>query len=395
MQLADGAWSLGRTMTGLFGLKSKELIEIISKAKEKRESLQRIADIAFKDAALNVFQDLLQDSRVLGDLLESEVAPAIRGIQVEQFKSREQSEKDILEKSYKEQRKWIESGTIARPELSGRQHHANLQRRHLGTCKWIFEVEEYQMWRDQKKPSCLWLSGDGGVGKSFLVSSIIEVLQDYDFQQSNCKPIVLYFFCKRGDDTSQLGIKIMLHLLLQLFAFSKIEDKENSKSLADKKGRCINVVKEAREKLKDSDTKQDSSLVQMKSVLQPIFENIGKTLERRIFLVIDALDECSDWKNDFLDVLNAMVNTDNDIRVLISSRPMDNLAQALADVPIIEVTESKTGADIRAYVSESLKTLKDIKRLNPQQRDKATAKIVDLSGGMFRCEYSEDIPVKL
>lgn len=70
-------------MTGLFGLKSKGLIEIISKAKKKRENMQRIVDIAFTDAALNVFQDLLKDSKVLVDLLGSEVTPALRAIQAE------------------------------------------------------------------------------------------------------------------------------------------------------------------------------------------------------------------------------------------------------------------------------------------------------------------------
>lgn len=255
---------------------------------------------------------------------------------------------------------------------------------------------DYQKWRDQEKRSCLWLSGDGGVGKSFLVSSIIEVLQRHDLQQNNCKATVFYFFCKIGDDTSQRGIKTMLHLLLQLFDFSKIDDKENGKSLADKKERYINVVKEAREKLSDS-TKQDSSLVQMYLVLQPIFESIVKTLERGIFIVIDALDECSDWKNVFLDVLKAIVNMDTGIRANIES-PHGSPFQALADVPIIEVTEFKIRADIRAYVSyssESLKTLKDIKPLNPQPRVKATPKIADQSGGMFRCECSEDTPVKL
>ena len=137
--------------------------------------------------------------------------------------------------------------------------------------------------------------------------------------------------------------------------------------------------------------KQDSSLVQMKSILQPIFENIAKTLKTRIFIVIDALDERSDWENDFLDVLKAIAEAGSDVRVLISSRPKGDIAVALAGVPNIEVTASKTSADILAYVSESLKTSNDIKWLNPQQRVKISAKIADQSGGMFRCEFTKTI----
>lgn len=162
--------------------------------------------------------------------------------------------------------------------------------------KWILDADNYLTWRDQERPSCLWLSGESGFGKSFLVSPIIEALQSYEMQQSNCKSLLLYFFCKIGADTTQRGIKIMLHLLLQLFGFARMDDNEISKSFTEdklRKEKCTNIVKEAREKLKDA-AKQDSSLVQMKSILQPIFENIAKTLVTRIFIVIDALDECSE-----------------------------------------------------------------------------------------------------
>ena len=81
-------------------MKSKEITEIINKAKEKRDKLQRTADIAFKDAALSVLEDLCKDSRTHIDLLENDVAPVMRGIQVEQIKSREQSEKKDLKESY-------------------------------------------------------------------------------------------------------------------------------------------------------------------------------------------------------------------------------------------------------------------------------------------------------
>lgn len=59
------------------------------------------------------------------------------------------------------------------------------------------------------------MKGGSGVGKSFLVSMIIEHLEEHN-PEGEIQPLVLYFFCKTGDDTTQRGNKIMLHLISQL-----------------------------------------------------------------------------------------------------------------------------------------------------------------------------------
>lgn len=379
------AKQLGRTLIGVFGGEYEELKVTVDDAKQKRDALQRTAGIAFETAAIGILEN---DSHVLGDVHEAINAvmiPTLRNIQDELVKDREHKELKGLKKTLQEQQAWLLSGTSAELRAPEMHNRANLDHRHPGTCKWILKTPNYKTWRDQKTPSLFYLSGEGGYGKSYLVSTIIEDLQICSPPQFDSETQVIYFFCKSGDNATQYGMKIMLHLVVQLFAACVVEANDGDDKLSDDKmkyQRVINVIKSAKERIKSPEGKKDSSLLQINSVLQPMFVDLAEVINTKLFVIVDALDECCDFNNGFLDALKALPESGIDIRVLISSRPDDQIGSALSEVCYLEIEVNKktNHADILAYVDESLKSMQRFRQW------KAGPIIVKKSDGMFKCK---------
>lgn len=360
----------------MFGNAQAELEKIVENAKQKCDQLHRTADIAFKEAAQEILQDLHKDSKMLDKLyvLDSELLSIGKSLEVEQRKSKEQQEKKAVEKEYQTQLNWLWSGTPAAPQLPGQQQKGNLDRRQAGTCRWIFETEEYQVWSGQNSSSFLWISGEPGMGKSILVSSVIDFLEE-ELSLDKDTSLLVYFFCKTGNEATQRGLKIFLHLIAQLF--DKVDLKDTVRV-----ERCIDISKDVKSKSKSS-TQSDSSHLTMKA-LQPLFEDLVRAIEKKVFVVVDAIDECADdheSQDSLLGALRRAAEANSDIRVLVSSRPNDDIIRALGGTPNIQVTKTQTISDVRAYLDGALC---EIKRLKQHQRVRACNVIASKSDGMFR-----------
>ncbi|KAF7863994.1 hypothetical protein EAF04_006959 [Stromatinia cepivora] len=167
----------------------------------------------------------------------------------------------------------------------------------------------------------LWVKGRSGIGKSFLVSMIIEHLEEHT-PKNDTQPLVLYFFCKTGDDMTQRGNKIMLHLLAQILirVFSNFNEEDphsvsngnelRSSGFAEQELiSCIDIIKKARIKMLSSAAKEDSSPVEIDSLLQPMFKSLVVTLQRKFVVVLDALDECLDYDKGLLSAMIALARS--------------------------------------------------------------------------------------
>lgn len=368
------------------------MTEIFNDAKMKRDELHKVADIAFHEAALDILMETQEDSKAVLKFLQTadeELVPAVKAIQSEQLKQKEAQERKDLDKEFSDQMKWLRSGTSAELDLPEKFFRDNIDRRHPGTCKWIREDELFRHWLgdldDQTPDRLLWVMGEAGYGKSVLVSSVVEWLEDQEPEQGKDRPIILKFFCKTGNDATQRGNRIMLHFLLQLLNEAGKEPVKKSKSSDDKafqsrKKRCVEYIKEARTNSKESMTITFKDF-QAKSGMQPLLIALAKALEKRVYVILDALDECNDWSDGLLDALLQIADTNANIRVLISSRPEEEIRDALHGYPFIDVTKVSTAKDVESYISGSLK---QIKRFKKDQRSIASTTIATKSDGMFR-----------
>jgi len=203
-------------------------------------------------------------------------------------------------------------------------------------------------------------------------------------ERSDPKPAIVYFFCKAGDETTEQGNRVMLHLLVQLFEQASSEG-NNIQTKAEeqrKMGVFADIVERARGGMRGN-SKNDSSLVDPATV-QPIFTDLAVALRTKVYVVLDALDECSDYDAGLLDALKGLAKPNSPISVLITSRPNDDISRALNQEPSIEINKEKTDPDIRRYIVGSLKPGR--RKKDSKNIDQASEIIAQKAEGMFRCK---------
>ncbi|RYP18542.1 hypothetical protein DL767_009816 [Monosporascus sp. MG133] len=378
---------LGRTLRVMFG-SSQELEDTTSDAKTKRDELHAVAEIAFQEAAMEILLEYQQDSKVIAKLFQ-----ATEAMQSEQKRQKDDIDRKELDNDFNEQMRWLRSGTSADIGLPRKVLNENLARRHPGTCTWIQKHAVLTQWLENTERTTtshlVWVVGEAGFGKSVLMSSIIEWLESQQSGQEKDRPIILHFFCKTGDPATETGDKVMLHLLMQLLSHAATEPPKKAKSSEDKtfqarKKKCVDLVKEEKATLSKPDQESFASSIrgfQAKSSMQPLMVNLTKALERQVLIVVDALDECNDWSDGFLDALRMTAGADTNIKVLISSRPDHAIRNALQGYAFIDVAKDSTASDVSAYISWAMQK---IRRFNKKQRKVASEKITENADGMFR-----------
>ncbi|KAF4622806.1 hypothetical protein G7Y89_g14219 [Cudoniella acicularis] len=245
--------------------------------------------------------------------------------------------------------------------------------REPGTCQWIFDEPEYKDWYSSATNSMLWISAAGGFGKSFLMGSIIEALQEKELQDEGIN--ISYFFCKRGNDQTQKTEKIKNSIIFQLYR----EAKDNPDTLFDA-NKIVSSLdlsksnKSAGAKAK-SETKKTATFAEA-------YQGLVRLLKKEVFLVIDALDEIGDrgdqpFFEDFRSIVEA---PDIKVHILFGSRPEGDLKKQLDGVTAFDV-KGRNQADIRLNVTTLVGKLSGF---SASERQLAIEDIVVKSGGQFR-----------
>ena len=189
-----------------------------------------------------------------------------------------------------------------------------------GTGFWFVNSDIYKKWKSTRNSDLLWVKGKPGCGKSVLAAVTVT---DLKFETA-----LAYAFCRRGDESSQNPLTIFGALAKQIGQQqSEINSVLESEFLASQNGetpskRTVRVV-------------LDSALSSF----------------TRIFLVIDAFDECKG--NDLLaqDLLSLMQNTMGvSVKIVIFSRHDLHLEECLRLYNQIQPDLGENTEDLRAYI---------------------------------------------
>ncbi|KAF7919155.1 uncharacterized protein EAE98_009475 [Botrytis deweyae] len=174
---------------------------------------------------------------------------------------------------------------------------------------WILQDPQYISWKCGGDVSLLWIKGGAGKGKTMISIGLIERLS---FPQDE-STVVTYFFCQNADYELNTLQAIIKGLILQL----------------------VNQQKELIEYLRDHwDTRKERFNKEMTS-WRTLWDIFYKMLYRckcpKIYVIVDALDECQD--DGMADLLKLVVRTGLDhpskIKWLLTSRPLDSAEQEL------------------------------------------------------------------
>jgi hypothetical protein len=174
---------------------------------------------------------------------------------------------------------------------------------------WIFEDEQYNSWQSGDDVSLLWIKGGAGKGKTMMSIGFIEELS----RRPKHATVVTYFFCQNADYELNTIAAIIKGLMLQLVS----QQQELKKSLRD---RWDNVNERFNE-----------DVTSWRGLWDIFVEMLDRCQCPRVYVVVDALDECRD--DGMAHLLKLIVRTGlgrpSQVKWLLTSRPLDVAEQEL------------------------------------------------------------------
>ena len=329
----------------------------------------------YQEVGLQNQGTMMAELAFIRDTLKSSME--VNNIYINQIRQLEEDKKSMKKKTPLDKAKELFEDNAKRLEASNAAEIAlekHKSRREKDTCRWIFELEEYKTWRSSIESRLLWVSGVAGLGKSILMSTVIDELQEAFKKDEDCS--AQYFFCSNGEDSTA---RIKKQLLYQLYQMALSHE---SSDILDKSN---DIISDFLGKKDSTDSKPGSQ--QKKSEKSIGFENaypsLAKTLGKNIFLVIDALDECTDRKD--AGILKTLQETLSEselpLKIMVCSRPEPDIVDDLVDKSAIKV-EDHNGPDIEKAAKAKLEELPG---LSSDERALACKSIVEKAKGLFRC----------
>ena len=185
-------------------------------------------------------------------------------------------------------------------------------------CEWIINDDKYKnflKWDEGNSCRVLWIKGEAGMGKTMLVIGLIrELTGHFDL------PYLSYFFCQGTDDKLNTATAILKGLMWMLMCQER---------------QLFGVLRQEIERSGDQFLTEHNSFQQ----LAKVFTNmICDTALARAVLVVDALDECLEFKmskpqaglESLLQLIVDTVKRTDKVKWLLSGRNIDILSGALS-----------------------------------------------------------------
>ncbi|KAH8892663.1 ankyrin [Thozetella sp. PMI_491] len=238
-------------------------------------------------------------------------------------------------------------------------------KRHLaaqvhGTGVWLTQTERYQTWLESDSHPSLWIKGVPGAGKSVMAASIVQHLQ----QTSEPGTPVLFFFFRHIVQANQTPRALVRDLLAQALPHSL-------------------PLQAALKATVDSTPKHDK--ISDNALWECLLQGLASPLSRRVYCVIDALDEMDAQEDDafFSSVNNLASLCPKTVKLMITSRPKRYLQSQLRASSIVHLSldEERIHHDIRTFVGQKLRHA--LSGQTPDQMDSLVDKISRRSAGLF------------
>ncbi|KAK1545907.1 pfs domain-containing protein [Colletotrichum paranaense] len=232
-----------------------------------------------------------------------------------------------------------------------------LQKRQPGTGEWLLKASEFEHWKGN--PGTLWLSGMPGAGKTIMSSTIVTSLLS-EAQTSTSAVVYSYFdFSNESQQEAQSFLRTCIA------------------QLAAKKPAAFDILLGLRNQFSEAQSQQPG--------LEELLEATVAALRcfHRVFVVVDALDECSERKR-LLKVVEELQSLRN-LHLVLLSRPEREIEKALSssakELPLRGV---QVDHDIAAYIRQRIHHSDEMQEWMAEDRAKVESQLIEMAGGMFR-----------
>ncbi|KAJ5348532.1 G-protein beta WD- 40 repeats containing protein [Penicillium brevicompactum] len=234
--------------------------------------------------------------------------------------------------------------------------------------EWIFQDPQYRSWRDGSDVCLLWIKGGAGKGKTMMSIGLIEELSRVRHETAR----VTYFFCQNADNKLNTLEFIIKGLILKLMS-QQIELKESLRRRWDTKNDRFN-----------------EDVTSWRTLWTILFEMLDRCNAPKIYIIVDALDECHD--SCMAEFLQLIVRNGLDhpakIKWLLTSRPLEAAERALLaahdQVQVsLELNSKFVSQAVRAYVSYKVDELSRRSKYGETLRREMKAELTSKAEGTF------------
>ncbi|KAK6525239.1 hypothetical protein TWF694_005385 [Orbilia ellipsospora] len=245
---------------------------------------------------------------------------------------------------------WIAPSTYAE------QHLDIVEQQQEGTGRWFLESPEFVSWI-KAETNTLFCPGIPGAGKSVLSSIVIEHLSKLPSTES--KTNVMYLYCNYKRQEDQTLDKLVSMLLRQIVEQLETIPEVVHTMYAAYKGKVARP-----------------SPKEIYRTLLAILGGLG-----RIFIVVDALDECtSGVRRELLTKIQEFQQKSKTC-FMATSRPISDVTEYFAKAPQIKIKANRE--DVEKYVESHLALLPTCVRNSSELQEKIRAQIANTVDGMF------------
>ncbi|KAL2197095.1 hypothetical protein P885DRAFT_77574 [Corynascus similis CBS 632.67] len=232
-----------------------------------------------------------------------------------------------------------------------------IRRRQADTGQWLLDSTEYQQWIETAKQT-LFCPGIPGAGKTILTSIVVDDL--YIRFQDDVHVGIAYVYCNFRRQADQKVEDLMSNLIRQL--------SQDQSSLPE----CLRILYDKH-----------------KGRTRPSFDELARALQTvanlfsRIFIVVDALDECplSDGsRSKFLTEIFTLQN-ETGANIFATSRFIRDVTERFKDKLTREIRAQPE--DVQRYINGNMDHMPACVIQRPDLRKEVITKIVQAVDGMF------------
>ncbi|KAL7791860.1 ankyrin repeat-containing domain protein [Trichoderma ceciliae] len=231
-----------------------------------------------------------------------------------------------------------------------------IARREEGTGEWLIKSDEFQQWLKQSNQT-LFCPGMPGAGKTIITSFVIHYL--YDLFRHDSTIGIAYLYCNFRQQHEQKSTDLILSLLKQLV---------QGQPVVPQSVRNLYIV----HKLGRTRPSLNEILTALYSVA---------TTYSRIFLVVDALDECSiEGRRKFLsEVFNLQAKTG--VNFFATSRFIQEIEKEFKRSLSLEIRACD--ADVQKYLDSKLQNFRSLVTKSITLQEEIKTRITKAVDGMF------------
>ena len=231
--------------------------------------------------------------------------------------------------------------------------------------RWILNHHAFIDWRDGDTVQLLWIKGDPGKGKTMLMIGIVRELTP-----THDSDLLSYFFCQATDSSLNKATAVLRGLIYQLVVQQRF---------------LISHLRERYDK-----ERQLFEGINAFYALQDIFTKmLHDSRLKRVYLIVDALDECEEGLSQLLELIVRNVFTSSSrVKWLVSSRyrPEIEVGLRINESKVecsLELNEKSVSEAVGAYIDYKVSELARTKQYQSNLRDQVRDQLHQKAKGTF------------